>query len=187
MFHTVAKPLVSASVIGMTGYAGVFCGGGPSYRAVFPEVSVDGGTCATVGVIGTAVATMGSLQAHLTMHGLLARTGEMLGRVVTFDAKRAVGSGGFDFTDSPEPEERVAFIAPDQVRSDDIVVDLRGFDEAPVSPFAGARRLVVDTIDELGTPSARVVLACRSGQRALMAADRLRERGVTNLALVALG
>ncbi|NDH64360.1 MAG: HesA/MoeB/ThiF family protein, partial [Alphaproteobacteria bacterium] len=50
-----AKPLVSASVIGMTGYAGAFCGGGPSYRAVFPEVSVDGGTCATVGVLGTAV------------------------------------------------------------------------------------------------------------------------------------
>jgi rhodanese-related sulfurtransferase len=47
--------------------------------------------------------------------------------------------------------------------------------------------LVVDTIDELGTPDRRVVLACRSGQRALMAADRLRERGVTNLALVALG
>ncbi len=45
--HAAAKPLVSASVIGMTGYAGVFCGGGPSYRAVFPEVSVDGGTCAT--------------------------------------------------------------------------------------------------------------------------------------------
>ncbi len=57
-----ARPLVSASVIGMTGYAGVFCGGGPSYRAVFPEVSVDGGTCATVGVIGTAVAMMGSLR-----------------------------------------------------------------------------------------------------------------------------
>jgi len=42
-------------VIGMTGYAGAFCGGGPSYRAVFPDVSVDGGTCASVGVLGTAV------------------------------------------------------------------------------------------------------------------------------------
>ncbi len=181
-----AKPLASASVIGTTGYVGVFCGGGPSYRAVFPEVSVDGGTCATVGVIGTAVATIGSLQAHLTLHHLLGLEPAALGRVVTFDAKR-IAFGGFDFAGSPEPEEQVAFIAPDQVRSDDIVVDLRGLDEAPVSPFAGARRLVVDTIDELGTPSARVVLACRSGQRALMAADRLRERGVTNLALVALG
>src|SRR5438874_3194040 len=53
--HATAKPLVSASVIGLTGYVGVFCGGGPSYRAVFPEVSIDGGTCATVGVLGTAV------------------------------------------------------------------------------------------------------------------------------------
>ncbi len=184
--HAAAKPLVSASVIGMTGYAGVFCGGGPSYRAVFPEVSVDGGTCATVGVIGTAVATMGSLQAHLTLHHLLGLEPAVLGRVVTFDARR-MAFGGFDFTGSPEPEERVAFIAPEQVRSDDIVVDLRGLDEAPVSPFAGALRLVVDTIDELGTPEGRVVLACRSGQRALMAADRLRGRGVTNLALVALG
>lgn len=184
--HAVAKPLVSASVIGMTGYAGVFCGGGPSYRAVFPEVSVDGGTCATVGVIGTAVATIGSLQAHLTLHHLLGLEPAVLGRVVTFDARR-VGFGGFDFTGSPEPEDPVAFIAPDQVRSDDIVVDLRGLDEAPVSPFTGARRLVVDTIGELGAPAGRVVLACRSGQRALMAADRLRERGVTNLALVALG
>ncbi len=184
--HAAAKPLVSASVIGMTGYAGVFCGGGPSYRAVFPEVSVDGGTCATVGVIGTAVATVGSLQAHLTLHHLLGLEPAVLGRVVTFDARR-VGFGGFDFTGSPEPEDRVAFIAPEQVRPDDIVVDLRGLDEAPVSPFAGARRLVVDTIGELGTPAGRVVLACRSGQRALMAADRLRERGVTNLALVALG
>lgn len=184
--HAAAKPLVSASVIGMTGYAGVFCGGGPSYRAVFPEVSVDGGTCATVGVIGTAVATVGSLQAHLTLHHLLGLEPAVLGRVVTFDARR-VGFGGFDFTGSPEPEDRVAFIAPEQVQPDDIVVDLRGLDEAPVSPFAGARRLVVDTIAELGTPAGRVVLACRSGQRALMAADRLRERGVTNLALVALG
>ena len=66
--HATAKPLVSASVIGMTGYAGAFCGGGPSYRAVFPEVSVDGGTCATVGVIGTAVAVLGGLQAHLALH-----------------------------------------------------------------------------------------------------------------------
>ncbi len=181
-----AKPLVSASVIGMTGYAGAFCGGGPSYRAVFPEVSVDGGTCDTVGVIGTAVAVLGGLQAHLALHLLLGLEPSALGRVVTFDAKRLT-FGGFGFAGSPEPEAFVPFIAPEAVTADDLVVDLRGLDEAPVSPFAGARRLVVDTIEQLEVPSGRVVLACRSGQRALMAADRLRDRGVTNLALVALG
>lgn len=184
--HAAAKPLVSASVIGMTGYAGAFCGGGPSYRAVFPEVSVDGGTCDTVGVIGTAVAVLGGLQAHLALHLLLGLEPGALGRVVTFDAKR-LAFGGFGFAGSPEPDAFVPFIAPEAVTADDLVVDLRGLDEAPVSPFVGARRLVVDTIDQLEAPSGRVVLACRSGQRALMAADRLRNRGVTNLALVALG
>ncbi len=184
-----AKPLVSASVIGLTGYAGAFCGGGPSYRAVFPEVSIDGGTCATVGVLGTAVAVLGSLQAHVTLHLLLGLEPTALGRVTTFDAKRLT-FGGFGFEGSPEPEAAVPFIAPAAVLADDLVVDLRGLDEAPVSPFAGARRLDVEHIEELVTqppPSRRIVLCCRSGQRSLMAAERLRARGLGNLALVALG
>jgi sulfur-carrier protein adenylyltransferase/sulfurtransferase len=184
-----AKPLVSASVIGLTGYVGAFCGGGPSYRAVFPDVSIDGATCATVGVLGTAVAVLGSLQAHLALHLLLGLEPTALGRVVTFDARK-LAFGGFAFDGSPEPEAAVPFIAADAVTVDDIVVDLRGFDEAPVSPFAGAHRLDVDHVTEIVTqppPSRRIVLCCRSGQRALMAADRLRERGIVNLALVALG
>ena len=183
-----AKPLVSASVIGMTGYAGAFCGGGPSYRAVFPEVSVDGGTCATMGVLGTAVAVLGGLQAHLALHLLLGLEPSVLGRVTTFDARRLT-FGGFDFAGSPEPEASIPFIASDAVTADDLVVDLRSLEEAPVSPFAGARRLDVEAVTSLATPppSQRVVLCCRSGQRALMAADRLRERGLANLALVALG
>lgn len=186
--QAVAKPLVSASVIGLTGYAGAFCGGGPSYRAVFPDVSVDGGTCATVGVLGTAVAVLGGLQAHLALHLLLGLEPTALGRVVTFDARR-LAFGGFGFAGSPEPDAFVPFIAPDAVTADDLVVDLRSLEEAPVSPFAGARRLDVEAVTSLATslPSQRVVLCCRSGQRALMAADRLRERGLANLALVALG
>jgi molybdopterin/thiamine biosynthesis adenylyltransferase/rhodanese-related sulfurtransferase len=184
-----AKPLVSASVIGMTGYVGVFCGGGPSYRAVFPDVAVDGGTCATVGVLGTAVATLGSLQAHLALHLLLGLEPSALGRVITFDARR-LAFGGFGFAGSPEPEQFVPFIAPASVTADDLVVDLRSLEEAPQSPFAGARRLDVDHVATLlaePTPQGRIVLCCRSGQRALAAADRLREGGLDNLALVALG
>jgi sulfur-carrier protein adenylyltransferase/sulfurtransferase len=184
-----AKPLVSASVIGMTGYAGAFCGGGPSYRAVFPDVSVEGGTCATVGVLGTAVAVLGGVQAHLALHLLLGLEPTMLGRVITFDARR-LAFGGFGFADSPEPERFVPFIAPASVTADDLVVDLRSLEEAPQSPFAGARRLDVDHVAALlaEPPSGRrIVLCCRSGQRALAAADRLREGGLDNLALVALG
>lgn len=184
--QAVAKPLVSASVIGLTGYAGAFCGVGPSYRAVFPEVSVDGGTCATVGVLGTAVAVLGGLQAHLALHLLLGLEPTVLGRVVTFDARR-LAFGGFGFAGSPEPEAFVPFIAPEELSVDDTVVDLRGLDEAPVSPFVGAERLTVDNIESLPSCAGRVVLCCRSGQRALLAADRLRARGFSDLALVALG
>ena len=184
-----AKPLVSASVIGMTGYAGAFCGGGPSYRAVFPDVSAEGGTCATVGVLGTAVAVLGGLEAHLALHLLLGLEPSVLGRVITFDARR-IAFGGFGFAGSPEPEQYVPFIAPAAVMPDDLVVDLRSLEEAPQSPFAGARRLDVEGIEALLTepsPTGRIVLCCRSGQRSLAAADRLRERGLANLALVALG
>jgi molybdopterin/thiamine biosynthesis adenylyltransferase len=177
--HAVAKPLVSASVIGLTGYAGAFCGGGPSYRAVFPDVSIDGGTCASVGVLGTAVAMLGSLQAHLALHLLLGLEPTVLGRVVTFDAQR-LAFGGFGFDGSPEPDSTVPFLAPDEVRADDLVVDLRGVDEAP-QPFAVTVLAAEPSLDR------RIVLCCRSGQRALLAADRLRELGLAKLALVALG
>ncbi len=187
--HLAGKPLVSASVIGLTGYAGAFCGGGPSYRAVFPEVAADGGTCATVGVLGTAVAVLGSLQAHLALHLLLGLAPTVLGRVVTFDAHKLV-FGGFSFAGSLEPPAYVPFIAPDAVAADDLVVDLRSLDEAPCSPFAGAYRLDVDRVADIAAQplgGRRIVLCCRSGQRALVAADRLRAQGIENLALVALG
>jgi molybdopterin/thiamine biosynthesis adenylyltransferase len=57
-------PLVSASVLGLSGYVGAFCGGAPSYRAVFPEMPRAAGSCAEAGVLGTAVGVMGTLQAH---------------------------------------------------------------------------------------------------------------------------
>ncbi|HZQ02271.1 MAG TPA: HesA/MoeB/ThiF family protein [Reyranella sp.] len=183
------KPLVSASVIGLTGYVGAFCGGAPSYRAVFPDVAVDGGTCATVGVLGTAVAVLGSLQAHMTLQLLLGLEPSPLGRVITFDA-RTLAVGGFDFAGAAEPDASIPFIAPETVAADDLVIDLRGLDEAPQSPFAHAVRLDVDHVTEIAVqpPTARrIVLCCRSGQRSLAAADRLRARGLANLALVALG
>ena len=187
--HAAAKPLVSASVVVLSGYVGAFCGGGPSYRAVFPDVSLEGGTCATMGVLGTAVAVLGGLQAHLALHLLLGLEPTVLGRVVTFDARK-LAFGGFGFAGTPEPDAYVPFIAPDAVGADDLVVDLRGLDEAPQSPFAGAHRLDVDHVTEIVAQppgGRRIVLCCRSGQRALIAADRLRAEGVENLALVALG
>ena len=188
----IARPLVSASAVGLSGYVGAFCAGAPSYRAVFPEMPSRTMNCASAGVLGTTVAIVGSLQAQFVLQLILAISPSPLGRLVTFDAGR-LAFGGFTFNDAPEPADIIArYIAPSAVTSDDLVVDLRGLDEAPVSPFGGARRLTVDTIDTLlvddgQPPIGRVVLCCHSGLRAWHAARRLADGGLSDLALVALG
>jgi molybdopterin/thiamine biosynthesis adenylyltransferase/rhodanese-related sulfurtransferase len=187
--RAVGKPLVSASAIGLSGYAGAFCGGGPSYRAVFPEAPGQAGNCASAGILGSVVAVLGGLQAHLVLHLLLDLEPSVLGRIITFDAGR-LAFGGFSFAGSPEPADFIPFIAASGVTGDDLVVDLRSLEEAPVSPFPHARRVGVEGVEAIGAgaaPSQRVVLSCRSGQRALQAASRLRQIGLSHIALVALG
>src|SRR5215467_11651562 len=129
-----AKPLVSASVLGLAGYVGAFCGGAPSYRAVFPEMPRTAGSCAASGVLGSAVGVMGTLQAHLVLALLLKLDPPVLGRLIHVDF-RTLHLGGFSFLGAAEPPSALSFIAPADVGSSDLVVDLRGRTEAPLSPF----------------------------------------------------
>ena len=94
--------LVSASVLGLAGYVGVFCGGAPSYRAVFPEMPRTAGSCAEAGVLGTAVGVIGTLQAHLTLALLLRFAPSVLGRLISVDFQ-SLHFGGFAFTGAAEP------------------------------------------------------------------------------------
>jgi sulfur-carrier protein adenylyltransferase/sulfurtransferase len=185
-----AKPLVSASVLGLAGYVGVFCGGAPSYRAVFPELPRAAGSCAEAGVLGTAVGVLGTLEAHLALAVLLDWQPPVRGRMLSLDL-RTLHVGEFSFAAASEPTESpVPFIAPADVRSSDVVIDLRSLSEAPVSPFASALRLEVESIEQAGLElprDARIVLCCRSGLRAWRAARALRARGLERLALIALG
>ena len=188
--HRVSKPLVSASVLGLSGYVGSFCGGAPSYRAVFPEMPLQAGSCAASGVLGTAVGVMGTLQAHSVLALALGWEPSPLGHLMTVDF-RTLRTGGFSFRSAPEPERPLLqFIEPNQVSSEDVVVDLRGPTEAPVSPFASALRISADEIehgpDRLPADS-RVVLCCRTGVRAWRAARALQQRGYRHLALIAFG
>jgi sulfur-carrier protein adenylyltransferase/sulfurtransferase len=184
-----SKPLVSASVLGLSGYAGAFCAGAPSYRAVFPEMPRQAGSCSEAGVLGTAVGTMGLLQAHIALGLLLRIEPSPLAQLVTVDFK-TLRFGGFSFAGAREPDVLIPFIAPDDVDDADVVVDLRGLDEAPVSPITGALRLKVDEIErapEQIPTGPRVVLCCRTGVRAWRAARALQRRGHSRLALVAFG
>lgn len=184
------KPFVSASVLGLSGYVGAFCGGAPSYRAVFPEMPRQAGSCAQSGVLGTAVGVMGSLQAHLTLSILLRLTPTVLGQLVSVDF-RTLRVGGFSFATAREPAgPTLRFIAPEEVRTADLVIDLRSLTEAPVSPFPGALRVGVEDVERAGlanTAASRVVLCCRSGIRAWRAAQALQRSGHADLALVAMG
>ena len=184
------KPLVSASVLGLSGYVGVFCGGAPSYRAVFPELPRSAGSCAESGVLGSAVGVMGTLQAHLTLALLLDWQPPVAGRLLSVDF-RTLHLGGFSFSGATEPREQpIPFIAPAEVGSGDVVIDLRSTSEAPVSPFPTALRVGVEALEkaQLTLPAApRIVLCCRSGLRAWRAAQALRSQGHANLALLALG
>lgn len=184
------KPLVSSSVLGLSGYVGAFCGGAPSYRAVFPDMPRQAGSCAQSGVLGTAVGVMGTLQAHVTLSILLKLTPSVLGQITSVDF-HTLRFSGFSFASAREPAEpTLRFIAPEEVREADLVVDLRSLAEAPVSPFTGALRIGVEDVEREGLPgtsASRVILCCRSGIRAWRAAAALRREGHADLALIALG
>ena len=188
--QSAGKPLVSASALGLSGYVGAFCGGGPSYRAVFPEMPRQAGSCAEAGVLGTVVGVIGSLQAHLALSLLLGLEPSALGRMVTLDL-RTLRIGGFSFATAPEPAgAALRFIAAGDVSSADIVIDLRSPEEAPVSPIPAALRIPVEQVERGEARFAaepRIVLCCRTGLRAWRAARALQRQGHSNLALVAFG
>ncbi|MGH8219028.1 MAG: ThiF family adenylyltransferase [Steroidobacteraceae bacterium] len=184
------KPLVSASALGLSGYVGAFCAGAPSYRAVFPEMPRQAGSCSEAGVLGTVVGVMGTLQAHMTLALLLGLQPSPLAELVSIDF-RALRFGGFSFKGAAEPAGRtLAFISPHELAEGDIAVDLRSLEEAPVSPIPNALRLRVEEVergDRQFPAEARVVLCCRSGVRAWRAARALERQGHYHLALVAFG
>lgn len=177
-------PLVSASVVGLDGYCGAFCGGAPSLRAVFPDLPPRLGSCAETGVAGPVVGIIGALQAQMAL-ALLAGDPAPLGRLVSLDAARWRW-GGFSFARAPEPDFAPRFIEPGALRGDDLILDLRGPDEGPL-PHPAARRITPGDEARHLRPAPRIALVCRSGLRAWGAAERLAALTDTPITLVAMG
>ncbi|WP_445679166.1 ThiF family adenylyltransferase [Radicibacter daui] len=181
------KPFVTASVIGFTGYAGGFCGGAPGYRSVFPDLPASLHSCATAGVMGPAVATLGALQAQMVLAILLGQQPGPLGQMVTIDLKNWRLSG-FRF-DGAQPPDRPgpAVVALEDIGESDTVIELRGEEEAPGLPHPRARRLPPEALDGFQPePGRRTVFVCASGLRAWRAAQRLQARQGGPVAILAL-
>ncbi|UWQ23661.1 HesA/MoeB/ThiF family protein [Leisingera aquaemixtae] len=181
------KTLISASALGQSGYAGGFCGGGPSLRAVFPDLPAQSATCATAGVMGPAVGLIGALQAQLALKALLNHQPSPRGQLFIFRLQDLQVSS-FRFDDATEPEDALPFIAASHIRPDDTVIELREAAEAPRLPAPQARRMARAGLLVAKLPRAgRIVLCCRTGLRAWGAAQDLRQAGYGNLALLAAG
>lgn len=178
-------PLISASVLGQTGYVGGFCGAAPSLRAVFPELPQSGATCATAGVLGPVVGVIGALQAQIALRVLLRASPDALGTMITADLAE-LRFGSFSFLGSAEPDQTIPFVSAGALQADDLIIDLRAAPEAPTPIHTNAIRLPAADLATLAPrPDQRVVLCCQSGLRAWRAADDLRERGFARLALLA--
>lgn len=182
------KPLISASVLGMAGYVGGFCGGAPSLRAVFPDLPPTIATCATVGVLGPVVGMCGTLQAQMALSVVLGLAPSPLGQLIRHDMQ-GFRSAGFRFDQATEPEEAPhRFITRGELSSQDFLVELRDAEEAPLPAAPFARRHQVEEFGPGGPipePGQRAVFVCRSGLRAWRAADRLRPHWPGEIALLA--
>lgn len=179
-------PLISASVTGMQGYVGGFCGGAPGLRAVFPDLPQQMGSCATEGVLGPVVGIIGAMQAQMAI-SVLTGQGETLGRLTNFDAVDWRFSS-FRFDGATPPAHAPRFVALSDLRPTDFIVDLRRADEGPL-PHPAAIRAQRDELGSTLRPQStqRAVLCCRSGLRAWHAAEHLASVWDGEITLLALG
>ncbi|MBF7688749.1 HesA/MoeB/ThiF family protein [Acinetobacter rathckeae] len=184
-------PFVSASVMMREGYVGAFCAGAPSYRAVFPRISTQLGSCNTQGVMGSAVAVVGAMQAQVALSLLLDFKPSVLGQFFQFDFTTWQNKT-MKFHLAEEPAHvAMTFIDMQSMQANDYVVDLRSEQELKTAPTIDATiRMSVDECKVLhwSDPSKRLVLVCRQGVRALSVAQYLNDtQGVENIAILAMG
>ncbi|MEM9708554.1 MAG: thiazole biosynthesis adenylyltransferase ThiF [Pseudomonadota bacterium] len=176
---------ISAAILGFSGYAGGFCGGAPSLRAVFPNAPENAANCASAGVIGPAVAILGAVQAQMTLAVILRLDPSPLGLLHRIDAK-SFKSQTFRFDGAEEPARAHPFAAPTDLRDDDLIVELRSVAEAPTPAHPAAIRLAPEEIRAPADhPGQRLALCCATGLRAWRAAETLQDNWPGEIVLVA--
>src|SRR5690606_25347735 len=178
------KPLISASAIGLDGYVAGFCSSEPCTRAIFRDPPGAGATCAGVGVLGPIDGMSWWSEAGIAFGILSGLTPVPLGMMIRMDA--AMRFSQFRFDQAPEGSGP-RFIALQDLRPRDLVIDLQTSDEAPIPATPDCLRMPeYGATGPLPDADGRVVIACRSGLRAWRAAHRLAGRWQGEVALLAL-
>ena len=192
------KPLICGSVLARAGSVGGFCGAGdgaaPSLRAVFPDLPSRAQTCAQAGVMGPAVAMIGALQAQMTLSVLLGHRPSPLGQMMSVDLTSWRVSS-FRFETAPDPEDGPEVVDLDEISSADLVIDLRGEEEAPMRATPHAHRVLPEGVSASMVETkwhgleadTRIVFACASGVRAWRAAVLVRKALPNRVGIVAVG
>jgi len=182
-----SKPLLSASVNRTYGYVGLFCDGAPSLTAVFPKLPNDQLTCETAGVTGPSVAIVAGVQAQEALKVLLGRP-SLRGKLLYFDLWN-FSTHTLDVsqvTDNQVPQMRL--ICAHDILPNDFIIDVRNQHEVADSPqnFQVHLRQPLDKLmtDTTDLPDTRLVLACQTGQRAMLGAQTLIARGHNEVAVI---
>ena len=186
--YLLKKPLFSASAIRFEGYAGGFCGDAPSLRAVFPDLPDNIENCNTAGVLGPVVGTLGSIQAQMAINYVLNIKPKPLGQMISINLKNYYFSN-FRFDKATEPKNsNFKFIDLDQIKDDDLIVELRDIKEAPVLIARNAIRIALDKLEEKITQfdkNKRLIFVCKSGVRSWKAAKSIEHMWENEISLIA--
>ena len=186
-----AVPMISASVNATFGYLGVFCSSqqnnAPSFRAVFPRLPNQAQSCDTVGVTGPSVGIIANLQAQETLKVLLNDPHQLAGELLYVDLWN-YSLHRMDVSKATSPKAgQTELIDESKLDALDFVIDVRSHEELALSnqPFiTHFHAPLPELLDHIAAfpHDQRIVLACQTGQRALLAAQQLSDQNFKHLA-----
>lgn len=194
-------PLISASVDGYNGMAGIFAGyeDAPCYRCLHPEIPLDCGNCAENGILGTVAGLGGLYQAHLALCYLLGNHGIDPGTVLALDFRymrmqylRLKKNPDCDYCNDRADKRAtphmtsarpIPLLHPDALENH-LIIDVRTHEEVDIDPIPGALHIPLNDIParyrEL--PKDRpLAFACASNVRSRRAANFMATMGYKNL------
>ena len=141
-------------------------------------------SCNTAGVTGPSVGIIGSYQAQEVLKVILNSDAQLLGKLMSLDLwdyRQHI----IDFNQSPEPVVTAPLVSLDSIADDDVILDVRNNQEHLDSPISRPAiniplNELTERLSELDR-SKKIHCICKSGQRALSAAQQLLDHGFEHI------